>query len=135
METITVGGAMSGNWAIGRFLIPSTPRNKRMMEITIAKAGRWSIFANMVAPGARTPATHALFKNCHELVAFWKRQESNKKRTKPNGKSDASQNSQVPQHERHSRFLRFRRVAEPSRNTFSSCDLICDEKTDQTGTI
>ena len=40
METITVGGAMSGNCAIGRVLIPSTPRNKRMIEMTIANAGR-----------------------------------------------------------------------------------------------
>ena len=48
METMTVGGAMSGNCAIGRVLIPSTPRNKRMIEITIANAGRWRIFVNMV---------------------------------------------------------------------------------------
>ena len=40
METITVGGAMLGNCAIGRVLIPSTPRNKRMIEMTIASAGR-----------------------------------------------------------------------------------------------
>src|SRR6185312_8200605 len=45
--TITVGGAMLGNWAIGRVLIPSTPRNKRMMEMTIANAGRRRIFENM----------------------------------------------------------------------------------------
>src|SRR5215813_6957623 len=36
METYTVGGAMLGYWAIGSVLIPSTPRNRRMMEITIA---------------------------------------------------------------------------------------------------
>jgi hypothetical protein len=28
-------------------LIPSTPRNKRMIEMTIANAGRWRIFVNM----------------------------------------------------------------------------------------
>jgi hypothetical protein len=39
MATITVGGATSGNWALGRVIYPSTPRNKRMMEMTIAKAG------------------------------------------------------------------------------------------------
>jgi hypothetical protein len=53
METITVGGAMSGNWAIGRVLIPSTPRNKRMIEMTIASAGRWRIFVNMVREHSR----------------------------------------------------------------------------------
>src|SRR5262249_52836942 len=53
METITVGGAMLGNCAIGRVLIPSTPRNKRMMEMTIASAGRWRILVNMVRELAR----------------------------------------------------------------------------------
>ena len=53
MATITVGGAMLGNWAIGRVLIPSTPRNKRMIEMTIANAGRWRIFVNMVQQWAR----------------------------------------------------------------------------------
>ena len=52
METMTVGGAMSGNCAIGRVLIPSTPRNKRMIEMTIANAGRWRIFVNMVLNAA-----------------------------------------------------------------------------------
>src|SRR4029079_3821870 len=46
--TITVGGAMLGNWAIGRVLIPSTPRNKRMIEMTIANAGRCRILVNIV---------------------------------------------------------------------------------------
>src|SRR5215467_5256136 len=49
--TITVGGAMLGNWAIGSVLIPSTPRNNRMMEMTIANAGRRRIFANMREEG------------------------------------------------------------------------------------
>src|ERR1700730_17363389 len=53
METITVGGAMLGNCAIGRVLIPSTPRNKRMIEMTIANAGRWRIFVNMVREQSR----------------------------------------------------------------------------------
>src|SRR6185312_11296742 len=53
METITVGGAMLGNCAIGRVLIPNTPRNKRMIEITIASAGRWRIFVNMVRERSR----------------------------------------------------------------------------------
>src|SRR4051794_20281163 len=48
METMTVGGAMSGNCAIGRVLIPTTPRKRRMIEMTIANAGRWRIFVNMV---------------------------------------------------------------------------------------
>src|SRR4051794_33880680 len=47
MVTMTVGGAMLGNCAIGRVLIPSTPRNRRMIEMTIANAGRWRIFVNM----------------------------------------------------------------------------------------
>src|SRR3954452_19264811 len=47
IETITVGGAMLGNCAIGRRLIPTTPRNRRMIEMTIANAGRWRIFENM----------------------------------------------------------------------------------------
>ena len=54
---------MSGNCAIGRVLIPSTPRNKRMIEMTIANAGLWRIFANMVAPGVQTLATHGHFSN------------------------------------------------------------------------
>jgi hypothetical protein len=33
---------------MGRVLIPSTPRNKRMVEMTIANAGRWRIFVNMI---------------------------------------------------------------------------------------
>src|SRR5262252_10291982 len=48
METITVGGATLGNCAIGRVLIPSTPRNRSMIEITIASAGRWRILVNMM---------------------------------------------------------------------------------------
>src|SRR3954468_21716185 len=47
METMTVGGAMSGNCAIGRVLIPTTPRNRMMIEMTIANAGRWRIFVNI----------------------------------------------------------------------------------------
>src|SRR5262249_48121098 len=53
METMTVGGATSGNWAIGRVLIPSTPRKRRIMEITIASAGRWRILVHMAASEAR----------------------------------------------------------------------------------
>jgi hypothetical protein len=38
--TITVGGATDGNCATGSVSIPNTPRKSRMMEITIASAGR-----------------------------------------------------------------------------------------------
>src|SRR4051794_38046385 len=48
MATSTVGGAIEGNCDIGSVLIPKTPRNKRMIEMTIANAGRWRIFVNMV---------------------------------------------------------------------------------------
>src|SRR5262245_36673476 len=56
MATSTVGGAMSGNWAVGRVMIPSPPRNRRRIEITIANAGRWRIFANMLCPRAGGPS-------------------------------------------------------------------------------
>src|SRR6478736_122351 len=56
--TITVGGAMLGNCAIGSVLIPSTPRNRRMIEMTIAKAGRWRIFENMLRKRLR-------YERCH----------------------------------------------------------------------
>ena len=39
------------------------------------------------------------------------------------------------QHQRHSPILLIRRVAEVSRNTFSFCDVICDENPDRTATI
>ena len=63
---------MSGNWAIGRVLIPSTPRNKRMIEMTIANAGRWRIFVNMTLYPAGFNASHswALFKTSHDLADF-----------------------------------------------------------------
>ncbi len=40
MATSTVGGVMEGNWETGRVRIPSPPRNKMMIEMTIANAGR-----------------------------------------------------------------------------------------------
>src|SRR3954454_22632237 len=47
MVTMTVGGATDGNCATGSVSIPSTPRNRRMMEITIAIAGRCRILVNI----------------------------------------------------------------------------------------
>jgi hypothetical protein len=47
METYTVGGATSGNWALGRVNQPSPPRNMRRIEITIAIAGRCRTLVNM----------------------------------------------------------------------------------------
>ena len=44
METITVDGAINGNCSIGRDLIPRTPRNKSMMEMTIAQRQAWKEF-------------------------------------------------------------------------------------------
>src|SRR5215831_16859991 len=46
--TITVGGAMLGNCAMGRVLTPSRPRKSRMIEMTIANAGRCRILVNTV---------------------------------------------------------------------------------------
>ena len=136
METITVGGAMSGNCAIGSSLIPSTPKNKRTMEMTIARAGLWRTLANMVAPRARTLATHWRFS---KPATNWRISGngsfSSEKPTERKWKGDASQNSQVLQHQRHSRILLIRRVVEVSRNTFSFCDVICDENPDRTATI
>ena len=37
--TTTLGGATLGNWEIGRVLIDNPPRNRMMIEITIANAG------------------------------------------------------------------------------------------------
>src|SRR3954468_20548294 len=48
IETMTVGGAMLGNCAIGRVLIPTTPRNRRMIEMTMENAGRCRIFVNII---------------------------------------------------------------------------------------
>src|SRR5437868_11078159 len=69
METITVGGAMLGNCAIGRVLIPSTPRNRRIIEITIASAGRWRILVNMAARESRylRPRKRLLFRVLFQL--------------------------------------------------------------------
>ena len=46
--TTTLGGATLGNWEIGRVLIDNPPRNKMMIEITIANAGRRRNCENMV---------------------------------------------------------------------------------------
>jgi hypothetical protein len=79
--------------------------------------------------------SRALFKTSHDLVDFGYRQQSNQRPTERKWKGDASQNSQVLQHRRHSRILPIRRVAEVSRNTFSFCDVICDENPVRTATI
>ena len=47
MATSTVGGATLGNCSTGKVLMPSTPRSRRMIEMTIASAGRCRIFVNM----------------------------------------------------------------------------------------
>src|SRR5579859_4116688 len=51
--TTTLGGATEGNWEIGRVLIDNPPRNKMMIEMTIANAGLWRIFENIVFRGFR----------------------------------------------------------------------------------
>jgi hypothetical protein len=85
----------------------------------------------------RFNASHswALFKTSRDMVDFGYQQSSNKRPTERKWKRDASQNSQVLQHQRDSRILLIRRVAEVSRNTFSFCDVICDENPDRTATI
>src|SRR5579872_6435238 len=46
--TTTLGGATEGNWEIARVWIDNPPRNKMMIEITIANVGRWRNCANIV---------------------------------------------------------------------------------------
>src|SRR6185437_9131089 len=46
--TTTLGGATLGNWEMGRVLMDNPPRNKMMIEITIASAGRRRNCANML---------------------------------------------------------------------------------------
>ncbi len=46
--TTTLGGATLGNCEIGRVVIDNPPRNRMMIEITIASAGRWRNFENML---------------------------------------------------------------------------------------
>src|SRR5262249_2084307 len=62
---------MEGNCAIGRVLIPSTPRNKRIIEITIASAGRWRIFVNMV-PSFSYLSFRVMFLVCQSLFRLAK---------------------------------------------------------------
>ena len=46
--TTTLGGATLGNWEIGRVLMDNPPRNKMMIEMTIANAGLRRNCENMV---------------------------------------------------------------------------------------
>ncbi len=47
-ETITLGGATDGNCEIGNVRIARPPRNRISNEMTMARAGRCRIFANIV---------------------------------------------------------------------------------------
>src|SRR5581483_12451916 len=49
MVTTTLGGATFGNCEIGSVLIDKPPRNRMMIETTIASAGRWRNFENIRA--------------------------------------------------------------------------------------
>src|SRR5262249_433931 len=55
MATSTVGGVIEGNCDIGRVSIPNSPRNKTMIEMTMANAGRRRICENMVLVGFGIP--------------------------------------------------------------------------------
>ena len=74
--TITAGGATLGNWVIGRLVIDNPPRNKMMIEMTIANAGLWRNLENMVlgesggCPGAIEHAQlfRMIFQVCKGLL-------------------------------------------------------------------
>src|SRR5579863_574521 len=48
--TTTLGGATEGNCEIASLWIDNTPRNKMMIEMTIANVGRWRNCENMAIP-------------------------------------------------------------------------------------
>ena len=45
--TITVGGAISGNFVMGRFSIPTIPSITISMDITVASTGLFIIFLSI----------------------------------------------------------------------------------------
>ena len=49
----TCGGAISGNWETGRVPIASSPSRTIRIDTTIARTGRWRIFANLSVPSFR----------------------------------------------------------------------------------
>ena len=47
MKIFTRGGAISGNWELGRLHMANQPKNSIPNEILIAKTGRWKNRVNM----------------------------------------------------------------------------------------